>query len=76
MGEAMYETIISGPENCVLLVTLASREKEGSNEDPIADEIELRAKLKQVGFTSSRRWCQVLQVPSEECPGFVLEDAV
>ena len=72
----MYETIISGPENCVLLVTLASREKEGSNEDPIADEIELHAKLKQVGFTTSRRRCQVLQVPSEECPGFVLEDAV
>ena len=31
--------IVSGPENCVLLVTCATREKEGSNEDPLVDEM-------------------------------------
>jgi len=58
--------IVSGPENCVLLVTCATREKEGSNEDPLIDESEWQNKLKSVGFTSSRRWFQPLQAPAEE----------
>eukprot|EP00435_Cladocopium_sp_Y103_P069360 s826_g33.t1 len=42
-----------GPENCVLLVTHATREKEGSNEEPLTDGNEIHVKLKSAGFSFS-----------------------
>ena len=59
--------IVSGPENCVLLVACATREKEGSNEDPLVDESEWQNKLKSVGFKQlAADGFQPLQVPAEE----------
>ena len=55
-----------GASHACVLATHASREKEGSNDDPVKDEMDFVAEMKRVGFMCSRRYIQPLTVPSEE----------
>ena len=49
-----------------MLASHATREREGSLEDPVKDELDFTEEMKKRGFKSSCRWFQNLNVPSEE----------
>lgn len=55
-----------GASNACVLASHATREKEGSMDDPVKDEMDFVAEMKRVGFQCNRRYIQPLTVPSEE----------
>ena len=55
-----------GASNACVLASHATREKEGSMDDPVKDEMDFVAEMKRVGFECNRRYIQPLTVPSEE----------
>lgn len=58
--------VATGSDVACVLATHATREKEGSGEDPVKDEYEFLGEMRKVGFMCSRRWIQPLSVPAEE----------
>ena len=52
-------------QSCVLAIH-ASREREGSLDDPIQDELDFTKEMRKQGFKATRRWVQPLNVPAEE----------
>lgn len=64
----MIHTWTGASHSCVL-ATHASREKEGSFDDPIKDETEFIHEMRKHGFNCMRRWFQHLTVPAGECLG-------
>jgi len=49
-----------------VLAIHASREREGSLDDPIQDELDFTKEMHKQGFKATRRWVQPLNVPAEE----------
>ncbi len=66
IGEFHIHCFLSGPEQSCVLAINASREREGSLDDPIQDELDFTKEMHKQGFKATRRWVQPLNVPAEE----------
>ena len=62
-------TTVTGVEQSVVLVTMASRSKEESQTDPLEDFVDFCRSMKNAGFGAQIPWSQSLNVPGEECLG-------
>ena len=62
-------TTVTGVEQSVVLVTMASRSKEESQTDPLEDFVDSCRSMKNAGFGAQIPWSQSLNVPGEECLG-------
>jgi len=55
----------AGPEHAIVCITLATRNKMESTEDPLDDEVTLREALTKAGFGCQKRFRMILKPPAQ-----------